>query len=456
MSVNKTLEKKDHQCYAMADVESLIDRRMQKPYTEYTYYSFAYGTKHQLTEINKFKRWLDQVEALGEYTFESEHTHAQTPIASIRRQHTGEALSLISLANYNYLGYGYHPEVIQAAKDALDQYGLGAASTPVISGTFTLHKQLEEGLVDFFGLPDRGVSLFSSGYAVNTGTISAFMKPGTHIILDRAAHMSIFEGAQLSRARVHYFEHNNMESLESILKQVSQSGKRILICVEGVYSTDGDEGDLRGVVRLAKQYGAWTLVDEAHSVLVGGPNGRGIAEAQGVLADIDLYVMTFSKGFAGIGGALLAKKEITRYINWYARSRMFSCAMDPAVTGGILKALMLASGPDGQARRQRIRDNAELMRQLLADRVNVLTTNTWIIPIIYGDEKLTFPLNDYLQRQGLDVGLMTFPAVPRNEARIRLFITSEHTEAQLRQAAAIIIEAAERFGFALPNDSSTE
>ena len=425
-----------------------VNNHLEKDYNHYTYDMFIHSTKKELTEMEQFTHWLEDVEADDKYAFEAIHLHNQTTEATIQRN-TGEKLHLINMSSYNYMGYGHHPEVIQAAKDALDKFGLGAASTPVISGTFSLHKQLENSLLKFFGLPGHGISLFTSGYGVNTGTISAFMKPRTHIILDRAAHMSIIEGAQLSRARIHYFEHNNMQSLESILQSISDQNKRILICTEGVYSADGDMGNIKGIVKLAKQYGAATLVDEAHSILLGGPNGRGICEEQGVLEDIALYVMTFSKAFAGVGGAVLAKEEVTRYINWFARCRMFSCALDPAVTGGIIKALELGSGEDGAQRRARIKKNAAYMHSLLQGKVNLLNTNTWIIPVVYGDEKLTLTINDYLQRHGLDAGLMTFPAAPRNQARIRLFITSEHTEEQLNKAAAIVLKAAKEFNFLL-------
>jgi glycine C-acetyltransferase len=298
---------------------------------------------------------------------------------------------------------------------------------------------LERRLLDYLDLPHRGVSIFSSGYAVNTGTISAVMKRRHHIVIDKSAHMSILEGAQLARSKVLYFEHNDVAQLEDILKQIGGDA-RTLVCAEGVYSADGDRGKLAEIVPLAKRYGAHVLVDEAHSFLLAGKRGRGIAEEQGVLDQVDYLVITFSKALGGVGGALIARKELARYVNWYARCRMFSCALDPAVTAGVTRALELGMASDGADRRARLHRNAALLRQQLAG-VNIGRSTSWIVPVIYGPENLTIPLADKLQRAGLDGSVMSFPAVPVNEARVRLFVTSEHTEAQLAKCAAIIKEA---------------
>jgi glycine C-acetyltransferase len=293
------------------------------------------------------------------------------------------------------------------------------------------------------------VSLFSSGYAVNTGTLSALVRKNNHVVMDRAAHMSILEGAQLSRARLSYFRHNDVAHLREILASLAGGGQRIVVCTEGLFSADGDFGALRDIARTAHEFGARVLVDEAHSFLVAGPTGRGVAEEQGVLAEVDLLVLTFSKAFGGIGGALVAPREITRYVNWYARCRMFSCAMDPAVTAGVAKALEIAAGPEGDARRVRVRANAARLGARLRGKVNLGTSESWIVTVIYGEEERTLPLLDFLQTEGLDASVLQFPAVPVNESRLRLFLTSEHTPQQIDRAAHVVIRAAERFGFTL-------
>lgn len=430
----------------MTTEEDVMIDHVNDHYREYTYDMFMMNMSPDPEEMVLFSNWLKKLNQENLNSFEAVRYSAQRTEVDLTRV-SGEKLHLLNFSSYNYLGLSYHPEVIKAAQEAVALYGLGASSSPVISGTYGVHKQLEEGLVDFFGMPDRGVSLFSSGYAVNLGVLQAFAKSGNHLILDSSAHMSLLEGAQISGAEVSYFRHNDMEQLEALLKEKCDGFSRVLICTEGVYSGDGDYGNLKGTVQLAKQYGAYTLVDEAHSVLVAGATGRGVSEMQDVLEDIDLYVMTFSKGFGGIGGAVLAKKEICQYINWYAKCRMFSCALDPAVTGGMCKALEIATSEEGDIRRKRLIANADYFRSLLQGKVDLGITESWVVTVIFGSDKLTLDVSNFLQQEGLDTSIMQFPAVPKNEARIRMFVTSEHSSKQIEKAARIVLSAAKKYGF---------
>lgn len=432
----------------LADDEAPFEEAMLPGYTDLTYDMAMHSMSAEHAESQRFSQWREMISQDGAYSFEAPRLGAQRPEVDIQRE-TGELLHLLNFGSYNYLGYGYHPEVIAAAKEALDRYGLGAASSPILSGTFKLHNELENALLDFYGLKNYAVSLFSSGYGVNTGVISAYVKAGHYVVLDRSAHISIQEGAQLSKAKICYFRHNDPENLEKVLKHIADEKTRILVCVEGVYSADGDYAKLASIVEVAKRYGAKILVDEAHSILLAGAQGRGVCEEQDVLDQVDLIVLTFSKAFGGIGGALVARQEVARYVNWYARCRMFSCALDPAVTGGLIKVLELASGTDGSEKRKRIGANAELLRSKLTGNVDIGNSESWIIPVMYRWGRLTFPLNDYLQRAGLDTSIMQFPAVPKDESRIRLFVTSEHTVSQLERVAEIILLAAHKFGFTL-------
>lgn len=431
-----------------AGVSTRASEQELPPYTRQTYDMFLSSQSPEHAAASRFNRWVADIDADGAWGFEAARSAAQrTEIEAERAD--GTRLSMLNMSSYNYLGYGYHPEVIAAAKAALDRYGLGAASSPVQSGTLELHKELERALADFVGLADRGVSLFSSGYAVNTGTISAMVHQGHHVVLDRNAHASLLEGAQLSKATIWYFRHNDVEDLERVLATIAAQGRRtrILVGTEGVFSADGDFGRLKEIAAVCEKHDAWLLVDEAHSILVAGETGRGVAEAQGVLEKVGLLVVTFSKAFGAVGGALIAHKEITQYVNWYAKCRMFSCAIDPAATAGVLKGLELGRSADGAARRTRLLENADRFRARLRERVSIRDSDSWIVPVHYGTERLTMPINDFLQRRGLDASIMQFPAVPKQESRIRLFVTSEHTEEQLERAAQIIFEAAERFGF---------
>ncbi|MCF8465176.1 MAG: pyridoxal phosphate-dependent aminotransferase family protein [Flavobacteriales bacterium] len=432
----------------MSELDESLVEHVHKNYADYTYDMFMMNMSADLEEIDLFGEWFNILNDKNIYTFEAVRDAAQKPEIDLARKN-GAPVHIINLSSYNYLGFSYHPEVIKAAQDAVAKYGLGASSSPVLSGTYQIHQELEHALENFFGLPDRGVSLFTAGYSVNLGVISAFIKPGHVVIMDQASHMSIVEGAKLSGGEALYFRHNDMEHLEELLKAKCDDFTRVLVCVEGVYSGDGDFGNLKDVVRLAKQYGAFTLVDEAHSALLAGENGRGVCEMQGVLEDVDLYVMTFSKAFGGVGGAVYAKKNIVKYINWYAKCRMFSCALDPAVTGGMVKVIELAGKPVGYERRARLNANAAYFRNLLQGKVNLGVSDAWVVIVNFGSEKKTLALNDYLQKSGLDTSIIQFPAVPKNDARIRMFVTSEHTQEQLAKAAEIVLSAADKFDFLL-------
>ena len=422
-------------------------------YTRQTLDTFSSADETAYGEIDRFSQWVQDASADNAYPLEAYRTDTQDTAVQIQRM-DGSALDVLSFASYSfYLGYSRHPDVITAAKDALDQYGLGSGSSPLIGGRLELHMALEQAVVDFMGLPDRSVSIFPSGFGANTGTISAFVKPGDTIVFDEVCHASLTEGAQLSGADVRLFRHNDADHLASILQRIRArpdgAAIRILVGMEGCYSADGDYGKLDQLVPIAKHYGAKVLVDEAHSMLMIGPEGRGMAAEMGVLEEVDLLMITFSKAFGGIGGACYAPKKIAQYLNFFAKSRMFSCALDPAVTAGVTRVLEMAGNADGDARRTRLLANGKRLRSLLRGRVNIGLSESWIVPVIFGEDALTLPVLDYIQRHGLDAGVMQYPAAPPGQARLRFFVTSEHTEEQLVRAAEVIRGAAVEFDFCL-------
>jgi len=421
-------------------------------YREFTYDMFITSAEGEESEVVRFANTVNAAIADGVYAYEVPRLEAQRTEVKAERP-DGLRLNLLNFASYNYLGYAHHPAIIAAAKAALDQYGLGACSSPVQAGTLGLHTILEKKLSEFLGRPDTGVSLFSSGYAVNTGTISALIKRGHFVVADRSSHISILEGAQLARATLRLFEHNDPASLDAVLTEIGRGTQRVLVCTEGVFSAEGDFGALDRIVPVAKAHGAQLLVDEAHSFLLCGPNGRGVAEMMEVLDQVDYLVVTFSKALGAVGGALIARSDVARYVNWYARCRMFSAAIDPAVTAGVTRGLELGASREGAAARARLHANASLLRSLLDGKVPLGHSESWIVPVIFGAESLIVPLSDWLQRHGLDGSVMSFPAVPMNEARVRLFVTSEHSEEQLRRCASIILRAAAEFDFLLKASS---
>ncbi|MFO7565171.1 MAG: aminotransferase class I/II-fold pyridoxal phosphate-dependent enzyme [Enhygromyxa sp.] len=430
----------------MSALQPDMARHIEDNFDEYTYDMFMYNMSPDPEEVELFSKWLEVGTTRRLNSFAPVRLCSRDTSATILRA-DGRELEVLSFSGYNYLGYARHPAVIASARAALERYGLGAASSPIISGNCGAHAELARALVDFFKLPSHGVSLFSSGYAVNLGTIQAFAKPGSQLILDDRVHMSLLDGARLANTKIAYFEHGNMRSLERQLDKHCDGHTRVLVCVESLYSGDGDFGPLAEVVALAKRYDAYTLVDEAHATLVAGASGRGVCEQQGVLGEVDFYVMTFSKAFGGVGGALLAKRSMCQYIDWYAKCRAFSCALDPAVAGGLRRVVELAGSDDGDRRRARLHANVAYLREALREDFDLGLSTSWILTVLYGEERNTVQLNSYLQEQGLDVSPLQFPAVAKGEARLRLFVTSEHTREQLDTAAAILRDAGRRFGF---------
>ncbi len=398
-------------------------------------------------EIEEFQNYMEK---------KSEILYRTSRVKPVFKTEQGK--SLLNFSNYDYLGFSDDAKIIEASKDALEKYGTGPAAAPLVGGMLSLHRELEEELINFLGKKDAGVTLFSSGYNAAFGSISGYMKEGDHIVLDSYIHASAIDGAIFSKANIHYFVHNNLEDLEYILKNIDNGTNRILVCTEGIFSGDGDYGDVKGVVRVSKKYGAKVFVDEAHSILVGGKDGRGVCAEQGVLDEVDLFIGTLSKGFSGIGGFLLAKKSISNYIDYSARNRMFSGALPASVTGGALASLKMAASKEGAERRKRLKENGEYLTSLYKGKLELSNdkNGTWIVLPIIGDEQKTIDLSNYLKEKGVWVPILIYPAAPKGRGRLRHFITCQHTKEQLEQVAKLVIEAAEKFGCALQNEKQED
>src|SRR5205814_2571668 len=247
----------------------------------------------------------------------------------------GKPRPVINLCSYNYLALANHPEVIGAAHEALRTHGLGACGSPMLSGMTDLHRELERRVAKFLGREDA--MLFNSGFGGALGTISGLLRKTDVAILDNRSHLSLRDGAILSRCRTEKFEHNDPRSLDIALTR--QKGHRQLVIVEGIYSMDGDFGKLTDLVAVADSHGVKVFVDEAHSMLACGENGRGAAEKFGVEDRLSLIYGTFSKAFGALGGFVAGSKETLQYLRFYAHPYVYSCALPPVVIAAILKAL---------------------------------------------------------------------------------------------------------------------
>ncbi|MCC7186812.1 MAG: aminotransferase class I/II-fold pyridoxal phosphate-dependent enzyme [Acidobacteria bacterium] len=402
----------------------------------YDYSNFYYSSSDDLFAIFEpyDEWWYGNARKSGYYLFSQPMSTRPGPQINLEDQLTHEHRQLMNLASYNYLGLSYHPEVIAAAKDALDQYGLGAAGSPILSGTMDLHLTLERELAAFKKKP--AAMVFPTGYSTNVGLLSALLRPGDWAILDQNVHASIVDGVIMSKANVRFFRHNRPDDLEKKLK--GTSGKRLVI-VEGVYSMDGDTARLPELVAIAKNAGARVMIDEAHSTFVYGDNGRGVAESFDLEDEIDIHVGTFSKALGGQGGYVAGSQGLYNYLMGFARSRVFSCALAPAVTAGVLAALRVA------AREPHLRttlwNNVAHFRKLMSDAgVDVGESTSQIIPIMIRNDRKILSIAQSLQRAGLYLQPIIYPAVAKHRSRFRVSISASHSTEQLNTAAAILVD----------------
>jgi 8-amino-7-oxononanoate synthase len=348
----------------------------------------------------------------------------------------GKPHSVINLCSYNYLGLANHPEVIAAAHEALKTHGLGACGAPMLSGMTDLHRELERRVAKFLGREDA--MLFNSGFGGALGTISGFLRKSDVAILDNRSHLSLRDGAILSRCRTEKFEHNDPISLDIALSR--QKNRRQLVIVEGIYSMDGDFGNLRELINVADSYGASVLVDEAHSMLGCGQHGRGAAERFGVEDRIPLIYGTFSKAFGALGGFVAGSKETLQYLRFYAHPYVYSCALPPVVVAGILKALEIAQRHPEL--RKRLWENADYFHaQLHGLGIDTGRSTTYIMPIVIGERKRMYRLCHELRRRGLWVAPVDYPAVPLNRVCFRACVSAKHTRADLDEALNMLGDA---------------
>lgn len=347
--------------------------------------------------------------------------------------YNGKRHPVINLCSYNYLSLANHPQVIAAAQAALTTHGLGACGSPTLSGMTDLHRQLEQNMAEFLGFEDA--MLFNSGFGGALGTISGLLRKSDVAVMDCRSHLSLRDGAVLARTRTERFEHNDADSLDAALSR--HKGKRQLVVVEGIYSMDGDFGDLKTLMDVADAHHAPVFVDEAHSMLACGANGRGAVEHFGVDNRIRILYGTFSKAFGALGGFVAGAKETLDYLRLYAHPYVYSCALPPVVVAAILKALELGrSQPD---LRTRLWANADYFHQQLTGLgIDTGASTTYIMPLVIGDRERMYRLGHELRQRGLWVAPVDYPAVPEDRICFRACVTANHTRADLDEALNIL------------------
>jgi len=350
---------------------------------------------------------------------------------------------VLLLCSNNYLGLADHPALKRAAVEAVE-LGVGSGASRLVSGTMELHERLERRIAAFKGT--EKALLFNSGYAANTGIISALMGRGDAIFSDRINHASIVDGALLSRAGFYRYPHRDMDALERMLREKGGKGRRLIVS-DGVFSMDGDIAPLAQLVQLARRYDALLMVDDAHGCGVLGATGRGSAELCGVLDGIDIQMGTLGKGLGSFGAYAATSGIIRDYLVNKARSFIFSTSLPPAVLAASVAAIDLVDSPEGARLREKLTANVELFKaRLAASGFDTMGSETQIVPIFVGPAKATMEFSAQLLEQGLFVQGIRPPTVPAGSCRLRCTIMATHEAAELEQAAQTIAQVGQKLG----------
>ena len=348
---------------------------------------------------------------------------------------------LIMIGSNNYLGLTTHPKVRAAAIDAISRYGTSCTGSRFLNGTLSMHEQLEHELAEWVG--KESALVFSTGMQVNLGTISALVGRDDLVILDKDDHASIVDGARLSFGKIERYRHNDMDHLERVLKSLPTTvGK--LVVVDGLFSMEGDVAPLKDITRIAKQYGARVMVDDAHGMGVLG-GGHGTTWEQGMTDQVDIIMSTFSKSFASLGGFVAGSENVVHYIKHFARSLIFSASIPPANAAAALAALqIMREEPERPARLLAIAER--MRREYQAMGFNIGHSVTPVIPILIGDDERTFFMWKRLFEEGVFVNPVISPAVATGHQLLRTSYMATHTDEQMDKVLEIFKRVGKEVG----------
>ena len=347
----------------------------------------------------------------------------------------------IMLGSNNYLGLTVNPDIIAAGVKALQEYGTGCSGSRLLNGTLTLHQKFEKEMAEFLGKGD--VCTFPSGFQSNLGAISAVVGRSDYVICDRENHASIYDGCKLSYGKMLRYRHSDMDELESRLKSVPETAG-CLIVTDGVFSMGGDIARLPEICELARKYGARVMVDDAHALGILGKGGRGTASHFGLEDQVDIYMGTFSKSLASLGGYIASEARVIDYIRTNSRPYIFAASVPPAqiaVATAALEHLMAHPELPGQ-----LLDIARYMREkLLAAGIRIIMSDTPIIPIYTYEPIKTLTIQKELYERGVYVNATLPPACAPGECLLRCSLMATHTRALIDEATDIIIDVMRKY-----------
>ena len=341
-----------------------------------------------------------------------------------------EGRTMVNFSSYDYLGLNGHPQVVAAAKDAMDRYGTSVSASRLTAGERQFHRDLEAALAGLHGVDDA-VS-FVSGHATNVSVIGGLLGPEDLIVTDALIHNSVVEGAKLSGAKRIQCAHSDLDALERALRLNRKRHRRTLIVVEGLYSMDGDVPDLLALIKLKQRYDAWLMVDEAHSIGVLGSDGRGLAEEQNIdPRDVDIWMGTLSKSLTSVGGYVAGSRQLIELLKYTSPGLVYSVGCSPPVAAAALSAIAMMQ--EEPWRLKKLRENGLYFLAGAKARGfdTGLSVGASVVPIIVGSSPATVILSHRLQNRGYNVVPIIFPGVAENQSRLRFFITSRHSPQQI-------------------------
>ena len=378
----------------------------------------------------------DEAKALGIYPY-------FTPIQEVKGNKVKvDGKEMIMVGSNNYLGLMNHPQVMKAAQEAVDRYGVATCGSRFLNGTLDIHIELEKKLAEF--MKKEAALAFSTGFQTNLGIIPTLVGKADSVITDRMVHGSIVDACRLSYGKVYRFDHNDMDDLEKVLSSLDKDAGKLVV-VDGVFSMEGDLSNLPKVVELSKKYNAKIMVDDAHGIGVMGKNGRGTCEHFGVEEDVDIVMGTFSKSVASLGGFVAGDAKVISYIKHFARSLIFSASITPAsVATAIATVDIIQTEPE---RRERLWNITKKMKSgFQAIGYNTGPTETPIIPAIIGKDERAFMLWRLLREDGIFTNPVIYPAVPKGQALIRTSYSATHTEEELDTVLASFEKCGKQLG----------
>ena len=400
--------------------------------------------------IEFVKRRAQMVEATGNRDpYFIRHDSALTDTSLV------DGVRKLNFASYNYVGMSGRKEVSEAAKRAIDLYGTSASGSRLLAGEKTLYRELEKEIADWKKSDDSLVLV--SGHATNVTFVGNFCGEGDLILYDSLSHNSVWQGCQLSRATCRPFPHNDVSALDHILSTRRHRFGKVLIVAEGAYSMDGDIGNIPGLVQVKKKYGCFLMVDEAHSSCVLGATGGGVDEYFHLeKGDIDIHMGTLSKGLGACGGYLAGSQAIIDYMRYMLPGFAFSVGISPPLAAAVLTSIrLLRQEPSIMDRLHR--NIGFFCSEAKKRGLNIcLAGETAIIPVLIGDDLHAYVLSNVLRDKNVCVPPAVFPAVPRDQARLRFNVTSEHTEEEIVYALDTLVDSAKELGISLPGPNDAE